>query len=343
MKLDLTLAELARWLDAELRAPGEVVIRGVATLASATPEQLAFLANPAYRPALASTRAAAVIVDPPTAATHAGPVMIVEQPYVAYARAATRFDTRPRPVPGLMHPTAIVAADAQVDRSASLGALCVIEAGVRIGAGTTIDAHGYVGHGAQVGRDCVIGPRVTLMDGVRLGDRVRIHAGAVIGADGFGIARAAEGWIKVPQLGAVQIGNDVEIGANTTIDRGSIDDTVIGDDVRIDNLVQIAHNVVIGAHTAIAGAVAIAGSTRIGRDCLIGGGVGIVGHLEIADRVTLLARTLVTQSILSAGVYSSSIGAQPARTWRRNAARLARLDHDWRRLHARSHATSDDV
>ena len=319
------LSELAQRFGLELRGDGGVRIHGVGTLAGAGAGQLGFLANPRYRKELASTAASAIVLSADDADACPVPCLVARSPYVAFAKIAALFDAEPALQPGI-HPSAVVAADARVDPGAQVGPFTVIGARSHVAAGAVI------GPGCVVGEDCVVGPgcvlvaRVTLVARVRLGARVRIHPGAVLGADGFGLAMDAGRWIKVPQLGGVVVGDDSEIGANTTIDRGAIEDTVLDEDVRLDNQIQIGHNVRIGAHTAIAGCTAVAGSARIGRYCLVGGAVGITGHLEICDRVTVTAMSLVTQSITQPGEYSSGMPVQDSRTWRRNGARFRQLD-----------------
>ena len=327
------LAQLAERFALELRGDGTLTISGVGTLAAATPTQLSFLANPRYRGELRACRAGAVVLRADDAADCPGAALIAADPYVAFAKIAAIFDVPPAAAPGA-HATAVVAQDASVDASASIGPFCVVESGAVIGPGAMIGPHCVIGPDCHVGAQSRLIARVTLVARVILGDRVLIHPGVVIGADGFGLAFEKDHWIKVPQLGGVRIGNDCEIGANTTIDRGAIEDTVIEDDVRLDNQIQIAHNVRIGAHTAMAGCSAVAGSATIGRYCLIGGGAGILGHLSVADRVTVTAMTLVTHSIQTAGEYSSGTPVQANREWRRNAARFKRLDELTRRVHA---------
>lgn len=323
----IKLGDIAARFGLELRGDGSRLIEGVATLANAEPGQLGFLANPRYRGHLASTRAGAVVIaagDLDAAAPGTG-LLVAANPYLAFARIAGLFEQHAAAAPGI-HASAVVAASAKVAASASIGPHCVIEANSVIGDGVELGAHGHVGPDCVIGADCRLAARVTLVGRVRLGRRVLIHSGAVLGADGFGLAFDGDHWIKVPQLGGVRIGDDCEIGANTTIDRGALEDTELDIDVRLDNQIQIAHNVFIGAHTAIAGCAAVAGSTRIGRHCLIGGGAGIIGHLTIADRVTITAMSLVTHSIRESGEYSSGTPIQESRLWRRNAARFKHLD-----------------
>lgn len=320
-----TLSELAERFGLELRGAGSTVIQGVGTLAGAGAWQLGFLANPRYRKELAATAASAVVLSADDADACPVPCLVAKSPYVAFAKIAALFEAEPALEPGI-HPSAVIAADALVDPGAQIGPFTVIGARSRVAAGAV------VGPGCVVGEDCSIGAgsllvaRVTLVARVRLGARVRIHPGAVLGADGFGLAMDAGRWIKVPQLGGVVVGDDCEIGANTTIDRGAIEDTVLEEDVRLDNQIQVGHNVRIGAHTAMAGCAAVAGSAKIGSYCLIGGGVGVTGHLEICDRVTVTAMSLVTRSITEPGEYSSGMPVQDSRSWRRNVARFRQLD-----------------
>jgi UDP-3-O-[3-hydroxymyristoyl] glucosamine N-acyltransferase len=294
---------------------------------------LAFLANSRYAGELAHTAAGVVVLRAEHADASPAPVLIAKDPYLAYARIAALFEDAPAPVPGV-HPTAVVAASARIDTTASVGPGCVIESGAAVDAGAILGPHCVIGPGCTVGAQSRLGAHVILVTRVVLGKRVLIHAGAVLGADGFGLARDREGWVKVPQLGGVRIGDDCEIGANTTIDRGALEDTVLEEDVRLDNLIQIAHNVRIGAHTALAGCAAVAGSATIGRDCLVGGGAGVLGHLEVTDGVTITAMTLVTHSIREPGVYSSGAPIEENRAWRRNAARMRQLDGMARRIAA---------
>jgi UDP-3-O-[3-hydroxymyristoyl] glucosamine N-acyltransferase len=325
--------ELAERFALELRGDAQQPVNGVSTLALAGPDQLSFLSNPQYRAQMQSSGAGVIVLRAGDAAAREGTVLIARDPYVAYARIAALFDAPAVAAAGI-HPSAVVDAAATVAPGASIGPLCVIEAGAVVEDGAVL------GPGCIVGPDCVVGAgarlvaRVTLVTRVRLGRRVLVHPGAVIGSDGFGLAFENDHWIKVPQLGGVRIGDDCEIGANCTIDRGALEDTVLEEDVRLDNQIQIAHNVYIGAHTAMAGCSAVAGSARIGRYCLIGGAAGILGHLSIADRVTVTAMTLVTHSITAAGEYSSGTPIQENRQWRRNAARFRHLDELARRLKA---------
>ncbi len=324
-------ADLAQRFALQLRGDGDAILDCVATRANAEPGKLAFLANPRYRAQLAQTRAGAVVMRPADAEGYAGTALLADDPYAAFARLAALFETRPAAEPGV-HPSAVVAADAVVDASAQVGPF------VCVGARSRIEAGAVVGPGCVIGEDCVVGEgcelvaRVTLVKRVRLGRRVLVHPGAVLGADGFGLAMDAGRWLKVPQLGGVVVGDDCEIGANTSIDRGAIEDTVLEEDVRLDNQIQVGHNARIGAHTALAGCAAVAGSARIGRYCLIGGGAGVLGHLEVCDRVVVTAMSLVTRSIREPGEYSSGTPLMPNRDWRRSAVRFRQLDDLFRRI-----------
>jgi UDP-3-O-[3-hydroxymyristoyl] glucosamine N-acyltransferase len=308
----------------ELRGSPALRVSHVATLSQATEGALSFLANSRYRKHLGSSRATAIVVAP--ADVDACPVaaLVDPNPYLAYAQIATLMYPVAPTTPGI-HPSAVVASDARIAASASLGPLCVIEAGadigerVKVGAGCTILA------GARIGNDTQLMPRVTLYPAVSIGARCLLHAGAVIGADGFGFAPDQGTWFKVPQVGSVRIGDDVEIGANTTIDRGAIEDTIVENGAKLDNQIQVGHNVVIGAHTAIAACTGISGSTTIGKRCMIGGMVGFAGHLTIADDVTVTGCSLVSASIREAGSYSSGMPTVETRAWRRMVANLRRF------------------
>lgn len=329
--MSVSLGELAGRFGCELRGDPDTRISGVATLANAGPGQLSFLANPGYRKFLGDTRAGAVVLSAKDADRCPVPALVSDNPYLLYARVAAVLNP-PQPFEAGISPQATVDETASTSSSAWIGAGCVIEAGAAIGEGCFIGPGTVVGKNVIVGDDCRLVARVTLCEGVRIGNRAVIHPGAVIGADGFGIARDGERWIKVPQVGSVRIGDDVEIGANTTIDRGAIEDTVIESGVKLDNQIQIGHNVRIGEHTVVAGCVGISGSTVVGRRCMIAGATGIGGHIEIADDVVLLAASVVTSSIPEAGVYGSALMHDDARAWRRNSARFRHLDDMAKRL-----------
>ena len=258
-------------------------------------------------------------------------MLIARNPYATYARIAGLLHPTGEVEPGV-RPSAMVDSGARVDPSASIGSGAIIEADVEIGANVVIGPDCIVMRGASIGAHTRLIARVTLCERVSVGERCILHPGAVVGSDGFGNAPDAGSWVKIPQLGSVQVGNDVEIGANTTIDRGTLDDTVVEDGVKLDNLIQIAHNVRIGAHTAIAALVGIAGSTKIGKHCVIAGKVGIADQIEICDHVTILAMAAVAGSIRQPGVYSSAIAAEEVSRFRRNAARFRHLDEMAREL-----------
>lgn len=331
VEASLTLGEIADHLGLECRGNRARRLTGLANLATANETQLSFLANPKYKKFLDDTQAGAVILTADMAGNARCDSLISDQPYLSYARASHLFDSAPRLAAGV-DASAVVAASATFAKDVSIGPRCVIGDNVEIGAGTQIGAGTVIGNGSKIGAQCTLHANVTLYHGVVIGDDCRIHSGAVIGADGFGFAPHAGGWEKIAQLGSVRIGCGVEIGANTTIDRGALEDTVIGDSVIIDNLCQIAHNVQIGAGTAIAGCVGIAGSAVIGAHCMIGGGAGIPGHLTIADGVQIQAFTRVTGSIDEPGSYTSGTGAMETGAWRKNAVRFGQLDELYRRV-----------
>ncbi len=330
-----TLGEVAAAANARLQGcDATTVITGVAPLNGAESGQISFLTHPRYRPFLAHTRAAAVILSPEDAAYCPVPALVATNPHVAYARAAALFVPTTGPHGGI-HPTAWVDPSAQVATSAWIGPQCTVEAGAVVGEGVCVGPNCVIGEQAVVGAETRLVAQVTLCHRVHIGRRVLVHPGAVIGSDGFGLALGPDGrWVKVPQLGGVWVGDDVEIGANTTIDRGALEDTVIEEGVKLDNQIQIAHNVRVGAHSALAGCVGIAGSARIGRHCMLGGGVGVAGHLEIADRVQVTGMSLVARSIAEPGAYSSGLAVEPNRLWNKISARLRRLDELFRRVAA---------
>jgi UDP-3-O-[3-hydroxymyristoyl] glucosamine N-acyltransferase len=320
----LTLSGIAEKLGGTVLGDGATKVRQVATLERAAPDTISFLANERYLGHLKSTRAGAVIVGEAFSSAVDLPRIVAANPYAYFARVSALLNPGPPATAG-RHPDAVIDPGAEVAPSASIGPGVVVEAGARIGESSVIGAGCYIGAGSEIGRRCRLHPHVTVYRGCVIGDDALIHSGAVIGADGFGIAMDEGRWLKVPQIGGVRIGRDVEIGANTTIDRGAIEDTVIGDGVKLDNQIQVAHNVEIGAHTAIAACVGIAGSSRIGAYCRIGGASGIAGHLTITDHVEISAHTLVTKSITEPGTYTGAYPFEPNRDWRRNAASLRRL------------------
>lgn len=320
-----TLAEIVGILGGELVGEGAVGIRQVATLATAGEGHLTFVANPRYRSQLLATRASAVVVGIKDREITQLPRILSNNPYAYYAKVAALLNPPANAEPGV-HPSAVVGEGARIAPSASIGPHAVLGDQVEIGADTVIGAGCYVGERVIIGGETRLFANVTIYHDCRLGRRVIVHSGAVIGADGFGLANEQGRWLKIPQIGRVLIGDDVEIGANTTIDRGALDDTVIEEGVKLDNQIQIAHNVRIGAHTAIAGCAGVAGSTKIGKYCTVAGSAMIIGHLEIADRVNISVGTLVTKSITEPGTYTSSIPCLPHRDWLKNAAQLHHLN-----------------
>ena len=331
MSITIKLGQLAEFLGATLRGDKDIEITGLATLQEAGPGQVSFLANPKYRKLLVDTQATAVLLKPADAEGYTGNALVVPDTYLAYARISHFFDPKPKSSAGV-HPTAVIAADALIDPAASIGAFAVIESGVRIASGVTIGAHCFIGARCEIGEDGWLAPRVTLYHDVRIGKRVVIQSGAVLGGEGFGFAKDKGIYHKVAQIGGVTLGDDVEVGVNTAIDRGALADTRIGNGVKLDNQIQIAHNVQVGDHTAMAACVGISGSTKIGKHCMLAGGVGLVGHIDICDGVYITGMTMVTHSITEPGSYSSGTAMQPADEWRKSAARLRKIDDMARRL-----------
>ena len=321
----LTLGEVAAHLGCELVGDPATSIAALAPLASATYRDLAFVSARKRLPELAATSAAAVILKPEWQSRCPTACLLTSDPYLDYARVSHLFDSAPPPRVAI-HDTAEIADDVLLGDRVSVGPGAVIEAGVSIGDDAIIQAGVVIGANSHIGARSRLYPNVVVYHAVEIGDDCRIHAGSVIGADGFGYAPGADDWEKIAQLGGVTIGNRVEVGACSTIDRGALDDTVIGDGVIIDNQVQIAHNCRVGKNTAIAGCVGIAGSTTVGEHCTLAGAVGVSGHVEICDNVHLAGQARVTRSILKAGAYSSGTTLAPTREWARNALRFAELD-----------------
>jgi UDP-3-O-[3-hydroxymyristoyl] glucosamine N-acyltransferase len=318
------LAEIVERFGGEVLGDPKTAISQVATLESASSQHISFLTHRKYRKQLALTRAGALILDKSDSDLTGLPRIVCDNPYFYFAKVSALFNPPQAAKPGV-HKTAVVERGARIPVSASIGAGAYIGRGVKLGRAVVIGPGCHVGEGVELGAGSRLHARVTVYSGCRIGQRALIHSGAVIGADGFGIALDDGRWRKIPQIGRVVIGDDVEIGANTCIDRGALDDTVIEDGVKLDNLIQVGHNVRIGAHTAIAGCTGIAGSTRVGKHCMIGGAASIVGHLDIVDRVVILAGAVVTRSIMKAGTYGGH-PAQNSRSWTHNMARLRHLD-----------------
>jgi UDP-3-O-[3-hydroxymyristoyl] glucosamine N-acyltransferase len=319
------LAEIVSSLGGELVGDPDTRVERVAALEHAGPGDLSFLSNPRFRRHLQGTRAAAVIVTSEERGATKVPRILSDNPYLYFARVAQLFNPEVRPAPGI-HTSAVVEAGAAVPASAAVGAGCYVGKSVRLGERVVLGPGCVIGEGAQVGEDSILHSSVTIYPRCVVGKRAIVHAGVVIGADGFGMAPENGRWVKIPQTGRAVIGDDVEIGANTTVDRGTLDDTVIEDGVKLDNQIQIGHNVHVGAHTIMAACVGIAGSTRIGRHCAIGGGARIWGHIEIADRVNISATAEVMKSIERAGTYTGVLPAAESREWAKMVAHLRGLD-----------------
>lgn len=327
-----TLSQLAELLELRLDGDGDCTVERIATLGNATPGSISFLADPRYRKHLQDCRASAVII--PASEREHCPVnaLISDNPYLSYARASALFAPQPEAEGELLDPSATIHPQATVGAGVRVGPQAVIARGAVLDDGVTVGAGAVIGENSVIGADSLIHANVTIYHDCRIGKRAVIHSGAVIGSDGFGFANDNGQWVKIHQLGRVVIGDDVEIGANTSIDRGAIEDTLIADGVKLDNQIQVAHNVRIGKHTAMAGCVGIAGSAEIGEHCAIGGGVGILGHLKIADQVTVTAMSLVPNSINKAGVYSAGTPLEPKAQWQKNYVRFKQLDDMARRI-----------
>ncbi|MGS2724049.1 UDP-3-O-(3-hydroxymyristoyl)glucosamine N-acyltransferase [Porticoccus sp. GXU_MW_L64] len=336
MPQQMTLGELAHQLGAELRGDAACQIHSLATLQEATEGQISFLANPAYERFLETTEASAVILSPKLADKYGGNALLLDNPYLGYAHLSRLLDNAPETAAGI-HPAAVVAASAQLHPSVCVAANAVIGEGVVIGADSVIGAGTVIGDNTTLGEGCRLAANVTVYHGVAMGSQVTIHSGAVIGADGFGFApdsspESKGSWVKIYQLGGVVIGNRVEIGANTTIDRGALGNTEIADGVIIDNQVMIAHNVKVGEHTAMAAFTGISGSTTIGKHCTFAGRSGSVGHIDIGDNVHVAGTAVIMKSVSEAGAYGSGTPTSPIREWRRNSARFNQLDDMSKRL-----------
>ena len=326
------LRELVAALGGELTGPAEQIdavrIDRIGSVENASPSTITFVSNMRLQPLLAATTAGCVIVDPALrdAAARRGATIVTPDPYLYFAKLTQWWALRTRrPAPIGVHPSAVVDAAARIAPSASIGSLAVIEAEVEVGEGAVVGAHCFIGRGARIGAGTRLAPRVTVHERCVIGTRCTLHSGVVIGADGFGFAPAEGRWEKIEQLGAVQIGDDVDIGANTCIDRGALGDTVIGNGVKLDNLIQIGHNVRIGDHSALAGCVGVAGSAIIGKHVTIGGAAMIAGHLEIADHVHIAGGTLVSHSLRKVGHYTGVFPIDENAAWEKNAATLRNL------------------
>ncbi|MEP7247576.1 MAG: UDP-3-O-(3-hydroxymyristoyl)glucosamine N-acyltransferase [Gammaproteobacteria bacterium] len=336
--MSLSLGELAVRFGCELHGDPATRVDSIAALSGAHAGAVSFLANPRLKAQLAETRATVVVLDAKSAAACPVAFLVAANPHATFARIAAVL--YPRPVaPVGIHPSAVVAPDARVDPTAHVGPFVCVGAGSVIGARSVIGPHTIIEEGVEIGEDVRLIARVTVCHHVKLGARVVVQPGAVIGGDGFGYAKDGERWVNVPQVGSVIVGADCEIGANTTLDRGAIGDTVLEEGVKLDNQIQIGHNCHIGAHTAMAACVGLSGSVTVGKRCMIGGMVGIVGHLSICDDVAVTGLTMVSHSITRPGVYSGGIPAEDARTWRRIVGRLKRIDSMASRLAALERAS----
>ena len=329
--MTVSLGELAVRFGCELRGDPAATVDSVAALSQAGPRAVSFLVNPKYVAQLADTRAGAVILDAGSAASARVPVLVAANPHATFARVATLLHPDP-PLNRGVHPAATVSRSAQVDASSEIAAGAFVGDDARIGAGCYIGPGSVVERGARIGDDCRLVARVVIGPRVSLGHRCIVQPGAVVGGDGFGYAPEKGTWVKVPQLGSVVVGDDVEIGANTTIDRGALEDTVIEEGVKLDNLIMIAHNCRIGAHSALAACVAIAGSSVLGKRCILGGRVGLTGHITLCDDVVVLGTSFISHSISKPGVYSSALPSEEAGVWRRIVGRIKRLDSMAKRL-----------
>jgi UDP-3-O-[3-hydroxymyristoyl] glucosamine N-acyltransferase len=320
-----SLQEIAHAIGATVHGDTNYIISGINSLAEANAKQISFLDNPKYQPQLATTHAGAVILAAEHLSECPSNALVTPQPYVAYAKIAQLFWAKPKPTIGI-HPTAIIHETAQIKKGVSIGPYAVIGQGVIIGENSVIGSHCSIDNDCEIGESTELAARVTLYYQVKIGNHCIIHSGVVIGSDGFGFAPNQSTYEKIPQLGRVIIEDHVEIGANTTIDRGALSDTFIAAGVKLDNQIQIGHNVKIGANTVIAGCTGIAGSTEIGKNCMIGGATGIAGHIKISDHVMLTGMAAVTNSIHDPGVYSSGTGLLPRAKWQKVVARLRHLN-----------------
>lgn len=323
--ISYTLGALADLIGATLMGNPDQIITGLNTLTNANPQQITFLDNPKYQAQLPSTQAGAVILAESSASACPTNALIVTEPYVAYAKVAQLFWIKPSVYPGI-HPTALIDESASLGKEVSVGPYAVVGRHVTLHDHCIIGAHCVIGDGCSIGTHSECAARVTLYHQVTVGTHCMLHSGVVIGSDGFGFAPHQGGYEKIPQLGGVVIGDHVEIGANTTIDRGALSDTIIESGVKLDNQIQVGHNVKIGAHTVIAGCTGIAGSSEIGKHCMIGGGVGIAGHIKIADYVMLAGMATASRSIAEPGVYASGTGLLPRADWQKAVARFRHLN-----------------
>lgn len=331
--MEITLGEIAKLLDLELKGDGSVAIRGIANLLDAGPGDLSFLFNSAYKNHLETTGASAVVLREGDSRLTNIPSLIADKPRLEWARIASMFDSLPPP-DRMIHPTAVISPTARISKEVSIGAQTVIEDGVFVGAGATIGPGCFLGRNASLEANSRLFANVTLYHEVKLGKNMIVHSGTVVGSDGFGFEFESEtaSLKKIPQIYSVVIGDDVELGANVTVDRGALNDTVIGNGVKLDNQVHIGHGVNVGDHTLICANTAIGGSTNIGNYCLIGGGVGIIDNIEIVDRVEITAQTFVSRPVTESGRYSSGTGLMANKDWKRNIVGFSKIDELIKRI-----------
>jgi len=320
-----SLQELAEYLDCEYLGDPLFQVGSIETLQLAGAAQLTFLAQDKYEKYLSKCKAGILVLKPTQQEQFSGNKLLVEDPYIAYARLSKIFDRRQAVATGV-HPSAIIADSATIAATAAIGAKVVVGEGAHVGEHTEISAGCVIGENCQIGKNCLLHANVSVYADVIIGNEVLVHSGTVLGSDGFGFAPSKQGWVKIHQLGTVRIGNRVEIGSNTSIDRGALTDTIIEDGVIIDNLVHIAHGVRVGEHSAIAGCVGIAGSTTIGKNCTVAGAVAINGHIEIVDNTHFHGGTIVTKGVSESGAYASAPPMQDVKKWRRNSVRYTQLD-----------------
>ena len=328
-----SLAQLADKLAVPFRGDANITVSAIAPIESARNGELTFLHHHSYCKYLTCTQASIVIMSEQDALQYSGAVLISSDPYRTYAQAAQFFASKEIPIRGI-HPTVIIGKGCHIDESVGIAPYVVIGDHVTIEGGVQIGAGSIIGNQVTIGEESYLFPRTTLYSRVKIGKRLRLHSGVVIGSDGFGLSKVEGEWQRIPQLGCVILADDVDVGANTTIDRGALGDTVIAKGVKLDNQIQIGHNVHIGEHTVIAGCVGIAGSTKVGKHCMIGGGSCIAGHISIADHVVITGMSQVTKSISKVGIYSSGTSVQTNADWHKSVARFKQLDKMARRINA---------
>lgn len=334
--MSYTLKQLAEEIGAQVHGDDQFEIDSLATLITAGPKQIGFLANKKYSDQLAQTKAGAVIISPQSLSACNTNALVMDNPYLGYALTAQLLDTTPKPAQNI-HPSAQIATDVNLGSNVAIGANTVIEQGAIIADDVVIGAGCFIGEQAQIGKNTKLWANVSIYHRVQIGENCLVQANTVIGSDGFGYANDQGQWLKIPQLGSVIIGNNVEIGASTTIDRGALEDTQIKDGVILDNQIQIAHNVVIGENTAMAACSVIAGSTTVGKNCVIAGLVGINGHIDIGDGCVFTGMSMVTKDINESGVYSSGMPCQPNKDWNKNNARIRKLESILKRMKSAEH------